>query len=170
MNIVLIGNKSSGKTTIGKQLATSMGYDFRDLDDEILKKDGRHETIAALYADLGEAAFRELEFNTLSELKLEDTVLATGGGTIMIDEAIKALKNIGPLVYLKAHFETLQERNQLRDQSGILKAKQDAQKKHHDRHAMCAAYADIVVDVDDKSVEEIVNEMNGLIAVYKWAD
>ncbi len=79
MKIVLIGMPGSGKTTIGKRLAHTLGVQFFDTDDLIENK--YHTDISTLFAKYGEPAFRKLEHETLLEILLLDNyVLATGGG------------------------------------------------------------------------------------------
>ncbi|NJK86247.1 MAG: shikimate kinase [Bacteroidales bacterium] len=79
MRYFIIGYKSSGKTTIGKQLASILKMDFIDLDEEIEKLTGR--TVPDIYENDGEKEFRKLEWKTLREVvKLDNIVVSTGGG------------------------------------------------------------------------------------------
>lgn len=81
-NISLIGFMGTGKTTIGKRLAKRLGYDFVDVDHYIEKAEGR--AIREIFADQGEAYFRELETKALEEiLEKENQVISTGGGIVM---------------------------------------------------------------------------------------
>ena len=79
--LVLTGFMGAGKSTVGRALAKRLGWKFLDLDEIIVEAEGR--SIADLFADLGEAGFREQERIALaSALKENSTVLALGGGAV----------------------------------------------------------------------------------------
>ena len=78
--IFLTGAPASGKTTLGRRLATALGVSFVDLDEEIVRKAGR--SIPEIFATQGEAAFRDLEAQTLAQIR-EAGVVALGGGTLL---------------------------------------------------------------------------------------
>lgn len=78
--IFLTGAPASGKTTLGRRLATALGVSFVDLDAEIVRSTGR--TIPDIFASDGEAAFRDLETQTLARLG-DVGVIALGGGTLL---------------------------------------------------------------------------------------
>ncbi len=80
MRITLIGMPAAGKTTLGKRLAHKLGYPFLDLDQAIVKCEGR--SIPKIFAREGEVYFREKEAEMLkTSLIQENIILATGGGT-----------------------------------------------------------------------------------------
>ena len=97
-NIVLIGMPGSGKTTLGRYLADILNRDFIDADPEIEKDAGK--TIPELFA-VSEEHFREQETKTVRRLaKLENKVLAMGGGVVLREENITCLKENGLIVFL----------------------------------------------------------------------
>ena len=97
-NIVLIGMPGSGKTTLGRYLAEMLGRDFIDADPEIEKDAGK--TIPELFA-VSEDHFREQEMKTTRRLaKLKNKVLAMGGGVVLRQENITALKENGLLLFI----------------------------------------------------------------------
>lgn len=97
-NIVLIGMPGSGKTTLGRYLAEMLNRDFIDADPEIEKDAG--QTIPELFA-VSEDHFREQETKTVRRLaKLENKVLAMGGGVVLREENITCLKENGLIVFL----------------------------------------------------------------------
>ncbi|MBS0649123.1 MAG: AAA family ATPase [Verrucomicrobia bacterium] len=103
-NIILIGFKSSGKTTLGKKIAEKTGRHFIDTD-ELVSKNCR-----ALYLQ-GPEAFREIEKEVIRALAdFQNTVIATGGGAIIDPENAMALKNLGKLIYLQVEKEELKRR------------------------------------------------------------
>ena len=87
--IVLVGMMGAGKSTIGGMLAQALGRSFFDSDREVERRAGR--PIAEIFRENGEAAFRALEKEVLSELlACNNTVIATGGGAFL-DEGLSAL-------------------------------------------------------------------------------
>lgn len=109
--IVLTGFMGSGKTTIGRRLAESLGWRFADLDSVIEQRDSR--TVAAIFAESGEAAFRAMESNALAaSLKESQLVLALGGGALETEANRDALATSPQTctVLLTASFDTLYAR------------------------------------------------------------
>ena len=91
----------AGKTTIGRALAKELGVPFYDLDWYIESR--RHKTVAQLFAEEGEEAFRRIEHNMLHEVaEFEDVVISCGGGTPCFFDNIDYMNAQGQVVYLKA--------------------------------------------------------------------
>jgi shikimate kinase len=108
-NIVLIGFMGCGKSSVGRRIATATGHRFVDTDEVVSARAGC--SISQIFAEQGEARFRELETEALRDLALESgVVLATGGGIILREENREALRKIGPVVWLDADPEVLFER------------------------------------------------------------
>lgn len=100
MKIFLIGFMGCGKSTLGRKLATKMGYDFIDLDHEIEKEIG--SSIGAYFAAQGETIFRTLESKTLKEFDYPtNCVIATGGGTPCYFDNMDWINNNGLSVYIE---------------------------------------------------------------------
>ena len=94
LNIILIGFRGTGKTTIGKMLAQRLGKEFVDADEYLEQKEGK--TVKDIFAEGGEKLFREIETQIIAELCLLDNrVVATGGGAILREENVRALKKGG---------------------------------------------------------------------------
>lgn len=107
-NVILTGMMGSGKTTVGKELAAILNYNFVDLDEIIENKYGK---ITDIFSQKGEKYFRELETQELKNLENQSNfVLSTGGGIILKDENIKILKDLGQVFYLSAKSETIYNR------------------------------------------------------------
>lgn len=107
-NVILTGMMGSGKTTVGKELATVLNYDFIDLDEVIENKYGK---ITDIFSQKGEKYFREIETQELKKIENQSNfVLSTGGGVILKDENIKILKDLGQVFYLSAKSETIYNR------------------------------------------------------------
>jgi shikimate kinase len=98
--VYIIGFMGSGKSTAGKKLASSMGWNFIDLDRKIEERAGK--TIPQIFSQDGEDHFREIESNVLRSMKsLADTVISTGGGTPCHGNNLDFMLETGLTVYLK---------------------------------------------------------------------
>ena len=107
MKIVLLGYMASGKTSIGKKLARTIGLDFIDLDAYI--SENEDASMAEIFKNKGEIYFRKIESQHLEELlnKKQDFVLALGGGTPCYAQNLKIINKEAVSVYLKASLKTL---------------------------------------------------------------
>lgn len=109
MNIILIGFRGTGKTTIGRILAQRLGKVFIDADEylELHEK----KTIRDIFAEGGEDQFRDIEVRVIEELcRLNDTIIATGGGVILREENVRRLKRNGIITLLEADVNTIYKR------------------------------------------------------------
>ena len=107
--IVLVGFMGTGKTTVGRELASLVGLSFVDLDLEITRQ--QRKTIPEIFVDYGEAGFRRCESAALRELaRRAPCVVATGGGIVTRSENWPLLHSLGTIVYLRTSWLTLQER------------------------------------------------------------
>lgn len=98
-NIVLIGMPSSGKSTVGKILAEKLGRRFIDTDDIVTERIGM--SITDFFAREGETAFRQIECDVIKEIAGENSlVISTGGGAVLKEENISALKYNGKLYFI----------------------------------------------------------------------
>jgi shikimate kinase len=105
----LIGYRATGKTTLAKLLAEKLGWEWLDADVEIERAAGK--SIARIFAEDGEPAFRDLEARIIADLcRRERLVLATGGGAPLREETRRALRAAGKVVWLTAQPETIHAR------------------------------------------------------------
>jgi shikimate kinase len=108
-SIALIGYRGTGKTTVAQQLALRLGWDWVDADVEVELRAGK--SIAAIFADDGEAAFRDLETGVVETLcARERAILALGGGAILREDNRTAIARCGAVVWLQASVETIHRR------------------------------------------------------------
>ena len=106
MIVALTGFMASGKTTFGRAAADRLGWRFVDLDERIA---ARYGTPADIFATRGEACFRDVEAQMLSEAldTTDDTVLALGGGTILREAHLRLVKAHATLLWLDTAFDII---------------------------------------------------------------
>ncbi|MEN9917866.1 MAG: hypothetical protein RL662_302 [Bacteroidota bacterium] len=123
--IFLIGYMGVGKTTIGRDLAQSLNFEFIDLDHFIQIR--YNKTIAQLFEDDGEAKFRKIESNLLKEVaSFERVVISTGGGTPCFFDNMAIMNNSGITIYLKADAAVLAKRlNRCKEKRPLIKDKDE---------------------------------------------
>lgn len=108
-NIVLCGFMGCGKTTVGKQLAKITSMEYIDIDQYIEQQ--QNTTISEIFAEHGEGYFRDLEHEASKELSSKKgCVIAAGGGTLLFDRNIEALKQNGIVVLLDVPLDTIKYR------------------------------------------------------------
>ncbi|MHB1277265.1 MAG: shikimate kinase [Bacteroidia bacterium] len=98
--LFLVGFMGSGKSTLGKELAQRLSWDFFDLDNEVERI--HHQTIPEIFNEYGETRFRELEKEVLRtfETKTKSFVLATGGGTPCYFDNMEWMKKTGEVLFI----------------------------------------------------------------------
>jgi shikimate kinase len=109
-NIYLIGMPSSGKSTLGKELAKNLpGYTFTDMDKLIETRE--QKTISEIFSNQGETHFRELERKTLRGFHADQSmVIATGGGVPCFNDNIDYIKEHGISIFLNVELNDLAKR------------------------------------------------------------
>lgn len=116
MRIYLIGYMGSGKTTLGQQLASSLGFSFIDLDKFIEERN--YKTVPQLFSEFGEEVFRQRERKALEEVSdFNDVVVSTGGGAPCFFDNMELMNRTGITLFLNIDIPTLVER--------LLKSKTD---------------------------------------------
>ena len=140
-NLVLIGMPGCGKTTLGKQLAAKCGMHFIDTDDLIREQTGTD--IPTIFADRGEAGFRDVESAVIRSLEsVQNTVIATGGGAILREENVNVLRANGRLCFLDRPLEALVTTADRPLSSDREKLRQ----RYNERYDLYRAAADYTVD------------------------
>ena len=155
-NFILIGMPASGKSTLGKMAAAALQYNFVDTDDTIM--DTYHADLMHLIDQFGIDGFIELESKILQQVQVENTIIATGGSAIYSDAAMQHLKQIGTVIYLK------RELSEIAAQVGNLTTRGVVCRNANNLAELYAEplyekYADVVVSLDGKSVEQAAAEI-----------
>ena len=157
-NIYLIGLMGAGKSTAGRLLAHTMGREFYDSDDEIVKRTGA--SIPTIFEIEGEAGFREREQRMIAELCAKKSViLGTGGGAILREANREALKNTGWVVYLSTSPERLINRTRYDKNRPLLQTANPLSvltQLYEVRHPIYQDLADIVITTGAGHVTHVV--------------
>ncbi|MBQ0854272.1 shikimate kinase [Streptomyces sp. NPDC057621] len=144
-----------GKSTVGALLSERLGCRFRDTDEDIVTEQGR--TIADIFVEEGESAFRALEKQAVRRaLAGHDGVLALGGGSIL-DEDTRALLAGQPVVYLSMDVEEAVQRTGLNAARPLLAVNPRRQWRElmDARRPLYAGVASAVVATDGRTPEEV---------------
>lgn len=165
MNLILIGYRGTGKSTVARRLALRLGWDWVDSDVEIELQAGK--SIAAIFAEDGEAAFRDLETAVIGELGRRNRhVLGTGGGAVLREENREILRESGKIVWLQATAETIAARIEtdtttsarrpnLTNQGGLPEIRELLAA----RAPIYRGCADLAVDTEEKEPAAVVEEI-----------
>ena len=118
-NVILTGFMGTGKTSLGKLLATRLGRPFVDIEKKI--EDEANLSIPKIFEEFGEEHFRALEKSAVKELsERRGLVIATGGGTIKDEENLQLLKNSGVMICLTTEPEEIFARTARRGERPVL--------------------------------------------------
>jgi shikimate kinase len=156
--ITLIGMPGCGKSTVGVVLAKASGKDF--IDTDILIQEHEGELLQNIINHNGIEHFKKIEAKALTELSKNNCVIATGGSAIYYPEAIKNLKSLGTIVYIKLSFETIKGRlDNIKTRGIAMEAGQTLEMLYEQRVPLYEKYADVVIDGENKDVEDLVQEI-----------
>ncbi|WP_038246738.1 shikimate kinase [Ghiorsea bivora] len=158
-NIILVGLMGSGKSILGKQLASRLSLKLIDLDDEIVSQAGK--SIPEIFRDEGEQSFRDMESEILAKaLQTEQAyIIATGGGAVLSEDNRLLMKQAGSVIWLGASPEILAKRI-TGDSNRPLLAEIDPLAKMKalsiERNPLYEEVADLYVDTGKLTDEEAV--------------
>ncbi|MCW8381239.1 shikimate kinase [Streptomyces justiciae] len=153
--VVLVGPMGVGKSTVGQLLAERLGVGYRDTDDDIVAAQDR--TIAEIFVDEGESAFRAIEkAAVLRALTEHDGVLALGGGAILDEDTRVSLAGL-PVVYLSMDVEEAVKRTGLNTARPLLAVNPRKQWRElmEARRHLYEQIATAVVATDGRTPEEV---------------
>lgn len=166
MNIVLIGYRGTGKSTVGKVLASRLGRTVVSTDAEIVRRAG--QTIPEIVAKHGWDYFRELESTVCQELAArEGLVIDTGGGAILRSQNVDNFKKTGTLFWLTASVGTIAGRiggdTQRPSLTGTKSFVEEIQEVLAERTPKYQAAADHIVPTDGRSIGQIVDAIQSCL-------
>lgn len=152
--ISVIGMPGSGKSTVGATLARALGLEFVDADGLIEAQE--QQTLQQIMDTRGNAVFRAIEEQVLTQMPLFSSVISTGGSVIYSEKIMARLSAHSTVVYLRARFETIEYRVSLAPHRGIASdGEQTLRDLYEERVPLYERYGDIVVDCDDVTPEQI---------------
>jgi len=161
-NIILTGFMGCGKTTVGIRLSYKLQMPVEDTDKLIEQREGR--SISQIFAEDGEACFREMETRMLEEIRDRNysRIISVGGGTPVKPENRKILKQCGTVVYFRVSPETVYERLKNDTSRPLLQCEDPFTRIRTLLESRRDAYeegADIIIDADNKSMEAVLEEL-----------
>jgi len=164
-NIYFIGLMGAGKTTIGRLLAKQLGLEFYDSDHEVERKTG--VKIPLIFELEGEPGFRKRETAAIEELsQMDNVVVATGGGAVLLEENRAFLKNTGKIIYLRAKVNDLYQRTRSDKSRPLLQGanpKQKLEQLYTARDPIYTGLADYIVDTGAQSANEITARIEQIL-------
>jgi shikimate kinase len=155
-NVVLCGFMATGKSSVGKQLAALLEYEFLDMDAIIEAETGM--SIPEIFSSQGEPAFRALECQVVEQVaQRNECVIATGGGTIVNPKNLENLKHSGIVIALTADPQTILLRTGSGESRPMLGEGDRMQRILALMEKRSAAYAmaDMTVDTSAYSIQEV---------------
>ena len=154
-NIILIGMPGCGKSTVGVVLAKAANLDFIDSDLVIQKQMGAK--LSELLDAHGDEGFRAIENRINTELAANNSVIATGGSVIYGEDAMRHLKDIGTVVYLKLSYEAIEDRlGDLHARGVTIQPGWTLRDLYNERVPLYEKWADLTVNCEDMKLREVV--------------
>jgi len=159
-NIVLTGFMGSGKTVVAKQLARLLGMKVIDVDTEIEKS--TKMTINTIFEHFGEPRFREIETETIKQVSENNNVIiSTGGGAVLKQENIDAMRKKGIIICLTAAPETILKRTKSTRDRPLLLVENPLERIKELLESRRPFYekADVMIDTERKTPLQIAEEI-----------
>ena len=160
-NLYFIGFMGAGKSTVSQAVAERLGLARVEMDEEIVRRAGK--AIPAIFAEEGEAHFRELEQRVLFDCAAQKPcVVSCGGGVVMKEENVAHIREHGTIVLLSATPQTILERVGGSHERPLLEGRKSVegiaelmeQRRPHYENA-----ADLIVATDGRTADEICDEI-----------
>ena len=169
-NIILIGFMGCGKTSVGIKLSYQMKRTMIDTDKWIEQR--QKMTVSQIFASFGEKEFRRMETECLKKLidSADHQIISAGGGLPLREENHQLLKRLGKVFYLKIGPEAVYERLKNDTTRPLLQVENPKERIRAlllEREPIYEACADVIVDVSEKSFDEILESINLNIAERK---
>ncbi len=159
-NIVLTGFMGTGKSEVSRELSRILGWNAIDIDTEIEKF--QKMTITEIFKRFGEPGFRDIETEVIKMFsKNKNVIISTGGGAVLRQENMDALRGNGVIVCLTAKPETILQRTSNDDDRPLLQV-EDPLRKIKELLEFRRPYyekADIMIDTDGKTPLEVAEEI-----------
>jgi len=166
MNIVLIGYRGTGKSTVGKILAERLGRELVSTDAEIIRR--ARLPVPDIVQRFGWDHFRDLESEVCRDLAGKDgLIIDTGGGAILRQQNVDSLKKNGVLIWLTADVRTITERiggdTQRPSLTGAKSFTEEVEEVLRERQPKYKSAANHIIETDGRSVAEVVEAILALV-------
>jgi len=150
----------AGKSTLGIQFAKETARNF--IDTDVLIQVLENKTLQEIVDESGYMKLREVEAQVLVSLHSERSVIATGGSAVYSQEGMTALKKLGQVVFLDVDLAELRQRIHNYESRGIARRPdQSFEDLFAERRALYLHYADVTIDCNGKTQEQIMQELTG---------
>ena len=160
-SISLIGMAGAGKTSVGKELARTLGFSFIDSDALIEKQHGK--SLQNILDDEGYIKLREIENIALKSIQFNKTILSTGGSAVYSDEAMEHIQQNSKVIFLEVPFSQILERVPSFLDRGFAKApNQSVKDAFVERQELYKKYSDSVVS-NTKDLNSCVSKILELL-------
>ena len=162
MNIVLIGYRGTGKSSVAKMLAARTKWPVVSTDLEIIRKAGM--PVPDIIRKRGWDYFRDVESEICKQVGKKDrTIIDTGGGAVLRKENVESLRQRGRMFWLTAEVTTVMARIKNNSDRPSLTGKksyvEEVEEVLNERLPLYKAAADHMIPTDDRTIEEIANEI-----------
>lgn len=155
----------AGKSTIGIKLANLLGSNF--LDGDAIIEERINQSIQSYLDQHGGKEFTKIEEEVLLSIKLDKTVLATGGSAVLSDAAMNFLKKESEVIFLDVSYENISERILNLSERGVVRgANQSLQDTYNERLNLYQKYADHVV-INDGDIDSCLKQLLVLLESFK---
>lgn len=160
--VYLVGYRATGKSTVGRKLAAGLGWDWFDTDEQIQQLAGC--TIAEIFRQQGERAFRDLESRVVQRLaQCKQAVVSLGGGAIIRDENRECVRQSGFVIWLRASLETIEQRltadfktESQRPNLTTAGGTDEIRQLLQQREPIYQQCSHVTIDTESKTVDEVV--------------
>lgn len=167
-NIVLIGMPGSGKSSLGRRLARRLRMPLFDTDAMVVERDGR--AISDIFAEGGEAAFRDMESACVREAAAQSgVVISTGGGVILRGENMDALKKNGMVFFIDRHPSLILKSASLSDRPLVQDDRTRLLELYRSRIALYRACADVTIRNDRRMSKRLRRGVLQILRHYRRA-
>jgi len=163
-NIILTGFMGTGKTAVGRELSRLLDMKLLDVDTEIEHE--QNMTINEIFKQYGEPRFREIETAMIKNItRNSNVIISTGGGVVLKQENMDALRENGIIVCLKAKPETILNRTNNNNERPLLQVRNPLERIRDLLNFRNPYYdkADIVIDTEEKTPLQIAGEIIDII-------
>lgn len=157
-NIILIGMPGSGKSTCGVLAAKALLKNFFDTD--LLIQNLENKRLQDIINDNGIDYFNNAEESSILSLNIKGTVIATGGSVVYSEKSMAHLKELGKIIYLHLSYDEMHSRlTNIKTRGVVLKDGYSLLDMYNERLNLYKEYADATIDCDNKTVEEVVEQI-----------